>query len=94
MSSSSLEFDASVGSNLEYGVSWPLLTGEAIVQSTWTVLAGEVTITADKVVGGLASAFLQPTVLDTSVRVLNEITTDNVPARIDSRMIVLSVKRR
>lgn len=94
MSSSSLEFDASVGSNLEYGVSWPLLAGESIVQSTWIVLAGEVLITAQKVSGSVASAFLKPTILDTIVKVVNEITTDNVPPRIDSRVVVLSVKRR
>jgi hypothetical protein len=93
MAKDMFEYEAAVNSALEYGIKWPLLDGEAIVQSTWTVLAGAVAVTAEKVVGNVSSAFLHPTVVGTVVRLVNEITTNNVPPRVDSRMIVLSVKR-
>jgi len=88
------EFDAAVNSSLEYGFKWPLQDGESIVQSTWTVLAGAVTVVDESLVENVTSAFLHPVIVGTVVRVVNEITTDNVPPRVDSRMLVLSVKRR
>ena len=94
MAKDTYEFDAAVGSNLEYGFKWPLESGEAIASSTWVVLSGAATVTASQVAGNITSAFLNPNILGTVVRVVNEITTDNVPPRIDSRVVVLSVKRR
>lgn len=94
MAKDTFEFDAAVGSNLDYSIKWILKDNEVIQQSTWTVLSGAVEFSEGQVVDNVTSCFLHPTVVGTVVRVLNEIVTDNNPPRIDSRTIVLSVKRR
>ena len=94
MAKDTFEFDAAVGSNLDYGVQWVLEADEVIVTSTWTVLSGAVTVSAEQVDGSITAAFLAPTIIGQVVKVLNQITTNNEPPRIDSRTVVLSVKRR
>ena len=88
------EYDAAVGSNLDYGFKWRLREGESILSSTWTVVKGAVTVSADQIDGPITACFLEPSVVNSIVMVVNQITTDNDPPRVDSRIIVLSVKRR
>ena len=88
------EYDAAVGSNLDYGFKWRLRAGENIVTSTWTVVKGAVTVSAEQIDGAITACFLEPSVVNSLIMVVNQITTDNDPPRVDSRIIVLSVKRR
>lgn len=94
MSKDNYEFDHATGASLDYGFVWPLKAGESIVSSTWTPTSAGVTMDAELITGAVTSLWLEVNTVGRIYKVVNEITTDSVPPRIDSRTIVLSCKRR
>lgn len=83
-------FQKDPGATLDYSVDWSefLETGETITASTWTVPSGLTTVTTSNT-DTKATVWLSGGTLGQSYELVNRITTDNVPNRIDERTIVI-----
>lgn len=83
-------FQKDPGATLDYSVDWSefLETGENIVASTWTVPAGLTTVTTSYI-STKTTVWLSGGTLGQSYELVNRVTTNNNPARIDERTIVI-----
>lgn len=83
-------FQKDPGATLDYSVDWTefLETGEAIASSTWTVPTGITEVTTSNT-DTKGTIWLSGGTLGQTYELVNRITTDNNPARIDERTIVI-----
>lgn len=83
-------FQKDPAATLDYSVDWTefLDTGEAISASTWTVPDGITQVTTS-FTDTKGIIWLSGGTLGKSYEIVNRITTDNNPARIDERTIVI-----
>ena len=83
-------FTKDPAATLDYSVDWTefLETGEIIADSEWTVPTG-LTLVTDSHTDTKGIIWLSGGTLGKSYEVVNRITTDNTPARIDERTIVI-----
>lgn len=77
---------------LDYSVNWTefLETAETITSSQWFVPTG-ITLTESGSTNKTATAWLSGGTLGSSYEIVNRITTNNTPARVDERTIIISI---
>lgn len=82
-------------SALDFSVDWSdwLTDGETIAASSWESL-DDLTIDVSTFTSSLATAWLSGGTVNTVCRLVNTITTNASPARIDQRTITISIRER
>lgn len=82
--------------NLDYGFDWVdyLNAGETIASSTWRSNSTSLTLGTQTNTTRLTQVFATGGTVGSIVRLINEITTDSSPARVDERVVVLRVAQR
>ena len=87
-------FDHAVGAALDYSFDWGtgswLQDGETIITSVWDVPEG-LTKSNEQILGGITSVFISGGSNGEVYKVINTVTTSNIPSRIDSRTLIISV---
>ena len=77
---------------LDYSIDWTdfLETAETIFSSQWFTPTG-ITLDSNGHTDKVATAWLSDGTAGQSYELVNRITTDNVPARVDERTIIISI---
>lgn len=79
---------------LDYQIDWSdwLADGESIAASEWIVVGA--TIDSEESTATVSTAWLSGGVAGSLIALTNRITTDNVPARVDDRTLIIKVVER
>ena len=79
---------------LDYQIDWSdwLADGESIVTSEWIVTGA--TIDSEESTATVSTAWISGGSVGTMISLTNRITTDNAPARVDDRTLIIKVTQR
>ena len=82
--------------NIDYGFDWVdfLSTGEAVASSTWRSSSTDVTLSSAAKTTRVTSVFATGGTPGDVVRLINKMTTNSAPARVDERVVVLRIAQR
>jgi hypothetical protein len=85
-------FEKDPSAVLDYSVDWTdfLQTAETIATSTWVVPSG-ITKDSDSTEDKITTIWLSGGTVNKSYELINRITTDNAPARIDERTMIICI---
>ena len=85
-------FEKDPSAVLDYSVDWTdfLQTAETIATSTWVVPSG-ITADSDTNDDKIATIWLSGGTVGKSYELINRITTNNTPARIDERTMIICI---
>lgn len=85
-------FEKDPNATLDYSVDWTdfLQSEEEISDSTWIAPAG-ITVDSDTNTTSVSTVWLSGGTVGKSYELINRITTNNTPARIDDRSIIIYI---